>query len=54
MNNIFNDQNFIKRAIIRVNELQNEVIQKANLIDGSDKFVKKYMDIFYKKQKLNK
>ena len=42
---ILNDE-LLKKAVIRVNELQNETIQKADKIDGSKQYVAKQMKLF--------
>lgn len=36
----------LKKAVVRVNELQNETIQKADKINGSKEYVEKQMKLF--------
>jgi len=40
----------LSRAIDRINELQNETIQKADKIQGSKEYVDKQMQLFHEAQ----
>lgn len=41
----FNDQ-LMKNALIRINELQEEIIQKSKNINGAEDFVKQKLDLY--------
>ena len=41
----FNDQ-FMKNALIRINELQEEIIQKSKNISGAEDFVKQKLELY--------
>jgi hypothetical protein len=41
----FNDQ-LMKNALIRINELQEEIIQKSKNISGAEDFVKQKLELY--------
>lgn len=44
----------MKSALIRINALQNETIEKSKMIDGSDEYVKQKMKLFEQSKKAEK
>lgn len=42
----------IKSAIKRINELQQEIIEKAKKIDGSEEFIKQKMTLYEEDEKI--
>ncbi|MBT5934773.1 hypothetical protein [Sulfurimonas sp.] len=44
----------MQEAIIRIDELQNEIIEKSKMIDGSDEYVKQKMKLFKRSKKAEK
>jgi len=51
MNLIFNDD-FMQNAIKRINELQEETIEKSNKIKGIEHYIKKRLELFDKDEKI--
>lgn len=47
----FNDQ-FMKNALIRINELQEEIIQKSKNISGAEDFVKQKLDLYEEDERI--
>ena len=47
----FNDQ-FMKNALIRINELQQEVIEKSKSISGAEDFVKQKLALYEEDEKI--
>ena len=47
----FNDQ-FMKNALIRINELQEEIIQKSKNIIGAEDFVKQKLDLYEEDERI--
>lgn len=48
------DNQFMQKAIIRINELQNEVIEKSKQIEGAESYVQQRLALFDQYQKLRK
>ncbi len=44
----------MQNALIRINELQNEMIEKSKMIDGSDEYVQQKMKLFIQSEKADK
>lgn len=44
----------MQKAIIRIDELQNEILEKSKMIDGSDEYVKQKMKLFERSEKAEK
>ena len=44
----------MQEAMIRIDELQNEIIEKSKLINGSDEYVKQKMKLFKRSEKAEK
>ena len=44
----------MQKAIIRINELQNEVIEKSKQIEGAEAYVQQRLALFDQYQKLRK
>ena len=44
----------MQKAIIRIDELQNEIIEKSKMIDGSDEYVKQKMKLLERSEKAEK
>ena len=51
MHLIFNDD-FMQNAIRRINELQEETIQKSNKVKGIESYVAKRLELFDKDEKI--
>ncbi len=47
----FNDQ-FMKNALIRINELQEEIIQKSKNISGAEDFVKQKLELYEEDERI--
>lgn len=47
----FNDQ-LMKNALIRINELQEEIIQKSKNISGAEDFVKQKLDLYEEDERI--
>lgn len=47
----FNDQ-LMKNALIRINELQEEIIQKSKNISGAEDFVKQKLDLYKEDERI--
>ena len=47
----FNDQ-LMKNALIRINELQQEVIEKSKTISGAEDFVKQKLALYEEDEKI--
>lgn len=47
----FNDQ-LMKNALIRINELQEEIIQKSKNISGAEDFVKQKLDFYEEDERI--
>ena len=47
----FNDQ-LMKNALIRINELQEEIIQKSKNIIGAEDFVKQKLDLYEEDERI--
>lgn len=45
---------FLEKGLKRVNELQNEMIEKSKQIEGAEEYVKMKMEIFQKDEELRK
>lgn len=48
------DKEFMEKALKRIDELQNEVIEQSKKIDGAEEYVKMKMELFEKDQMLRK
>lgn len=48
------DEQFMKNAIIRINELQEEVATQALHIQGAQEYVKKQVELFKQEEALNR
>ena len=46
------DNNFMKNALNRINELQQEIINKPKNIAGADEFVKQKMALYEEDEKI--
>ena len=44
----------MKNAVIRINELQREIIEKSKMVDGSDEYVEQKMKLFERSEKAEK
>jgi hypothetical protein len=51
MNLIFNDD-FMQNAIKRINELQEETIEKSKKVKGIEPYIKKRLELFDKDEKI--
>ena len=47
----FNDQ-LMKNALIRINELQEEIIQKSKNISGAEDFVKQKLELYEEDERI--
>lgn len=47
----FNSE-FMKKAVSRIDELQNDMIQKSNSIPGANEYIQKKMELFNEDQAL--
>ena len=47
----FNDQ-LMKNALIRINELQEEIIQKTKIISGAEDFVKQKLELYEEDERI--
>lgn len=47
----FNDE-LMKNALIRINELQEEIIQKSKNISGAEDFVKQKLDLYEEDERI--
>ncbi len=45
------NKEFMQKALTRIDELQNDMIQKSKLIDGADEYVKQKMALFNEDEK---
>jgi len=50
---IFDDK-FMQNAMIRIDELQQETINKASEIDGASEYIKKKLELYDKDEELRK
>ena len=50
---IFDDK-FMQNAMIRIDELQQETIDKAKKIDGASEYIKKRLELYDKDEELRK
>lgn len=48
------DNQFMQNAMIRINELQNEIIEKSKKIEGAEAYVQQRLALFDQYQKLRK
>ena len=48
------DKEFMEKALKRIDELQNEVIEQSKKIDGAEEYVKMKMELFNKDESLRK
>ena len=46
------NKEFMQKAMTRIDELQNEIIEKSKLVDGADEYVKKKMELFNEDEKV--
>lgn len=46
------DEQFMKNAIQRINELQSEVIEKSKNIEGSEEFIQQKLKLYEQDEKL--
>ena len=46
------DNNFMKNALNRINELQQEIINKSKNIAGSEEFIKQKMALYEEDEKI--
>lgn len=47
------NKEFMQSALIRINELQNEMVEKSKMVDGSDEYVKQKMKLFEQSEKVS-
>jgi len=50
---IFDDE-FMRKAMIRIDELQQETIDKAKAIDGAEEYIAKKIELYEKDEELRK
>jgi len=43
---------FMQKALKRIDELQDDMIQQSKLVDGADEYVKQKMELFNEDEKL--
>ncbi len=46
------NKEFMQNALRRIDELQNDMIQKSKLVDGADEYVKQKMILFNEDEKV--
>ena len=46
------DEQFMKNAIARINELQKEIVDKSKNIDGAEQYVEKKLELYEKDEEL--
>lgn len=48
------DNELMKNAIIRINELQQEVVTQVSKIEGTEEYVKKQVELFKQEEALHR
>lgn len=46
------DEQFMKDAMVRIDELQQEMIEKAKEIDGAEEYIEKKLELYDKDEEL--